>query len=117
MGGGAFVPLKTGLPSGETAKQVEICFAILLKILAIPPGQNGLPNVELHAEVVSVRFPGDMANWSGAGCLPPGSQSLLENGAGDPATNRGNNVGISIALRFYTLNYMREGPSNRFRSC
>jgi hypothetical protein len=35
MGGGAFTPLKTGCARPESAKQVEICLAILPKILCI----------------------------------------------------------------------------------
>ena len=37
MGGEAFLLLKAGLVGPETAKQAEICLAILLKIVQIAP--------------------------------------------------------------------------------
>jgi hypothetical protein len=60
MGGGAFILLKTRRAGPESAKQVEIRLANLLKILAIaaaePKAAGG--GRQRHAEVVSRHFRG-----------------------------------------------------------
>jgi hypothetical protein len=66
MGGAAFFLLKAGIPGPESAKQAEIRFAILPKILGIGrsgPAKFARRSLGAHAMVVQLRIPLGMANW------------------------------------------------------
>jgi hypothetical protein len=67
MGEGAFILLKSRRAAPESAKQVEIRLANLLKILAIAAAgsRNGWPGPWTTCRSCIDRFPLDMANASG----------------------------------------------------
>jgi hypothetical protein len=67
MGGGAFILLKSGRAGPESAKQVEIRLANLLKILAIARrrAQNGWRGPRTTRTGCIGKFPPDMPNACG----------------------------------------------------